>query len=60
MSEHGAVTVAEVQTPDLHVSVSRAGGDERAVLVDTRGGQTQRGFIEKATAAGITSITAGL
>lgn len=27
VSEHGAVTVAEVQTPDLHVSVSRAGGD---------------------------------
>lgn len=39
MSEHGAVTVAEVQTPDLHVPVSRAGGDQRAVLVDreTRG-----------------------
>lgn len=27
VSEHGAVTVAEVQTPDLHVSVGRAGGD---------------------------------
>lgn len=27
MSEHGAVTVAKVQTPDLHISVSGAGGD---------------------------------
>lgn len=27
VSEHGAVTVAEVQTPDLHVPVRRAGGD---------------------------------
>lgn len=36
VSEHGAVAVAEVQTPDLHVSVGGAGGDERAVLVDTR------------------------
>lgn len=35
MSEHGAVTVAEVQTPDLHVPVSGASGDERAILVNT-------------------------
>lgn len=40
MSKHGAVTVTEVQTPDLHISVGRAGGDEGAVLVDrnTRSG----------------------
>lgn len=36
MSEHGAVTVAEVQTPDLHVPVGGASGDDRAVLVNTR------------------------
>lgn len=34
VSEQRAVTVTEVQTPDLHVSVGGAGGDERAVLVD--------------------------
>ena len=33
MSEHGAVTVAEVQTPDLHVPVGGASGDERAILL---------------------------
>lgn len=32
MSKHGAVAVAKVQTPDLHVSVRGAGGDKCAVL----------------------------
>ena len=36
MGKHGAVTVAEVQTPDLHVSVGGPGGDERVVLVQQR------------------------
>lgn len=33
MSKHGAVTVAEVQTPDLHVSISGASGDKCVILV---------------------------
>lgn len=61
VSEHGAVTVAEVQTPDLHVSVRGAGGDERAVLVHTRGRWSVLYiFIDEAAAAGITSITGSL
>ena len=34
MSKHGAVTVAEIQTPDLHVSVGGAGGDKCVILVN--------------------------
>lgn len=32
VSEHGAVAVAKVQTPDLHVSVGRAGSNNCTVL----------------------------
>lgn len=33
MSEQRSVTVPEIQTPDLHVPVSRTGGDDCAVLL---------------------------
>ncbi len=33
VSKHGAVTVAKVQAPDLHVSVSGASGDKCAILI---------------------------
>lgn len=33
MSKHGAVTVAKIQTPDLHVSVGGASGNNCAILV---------------------------
>lgn len=34
MSKHGAVTVAEIQTPDLHISVSGARRDKCVILVN--------------------------
>lgn len=42
VGKHGAVTVAKVQTPDLHVPVGGAGGDEGAVLVEGSGGPAVR------------------
>lgn len=35
VSKHGAVTVAKVQTPDLHVPVGGASGDKRVILSET-------------------------
>lgn len=35
VSKHGAVTVAKVQTPDLHVPVGGASGDKCVILSET-------------------------
>lgn len=43
MSKHGAVTVTEVQPPDLHVPVGRAGGDDGVILVGQKDEVSQGG-----------------